>query len=51
MIKLLILNIFRMPATLIRSGVHRQMRVQRYNFFAKRTNIYWKSCTFAPDFT
>ena len=38
-----------MPATLIGSGVHRQMRVQRYNFFAKRTNIYWKSCTFAPE--
>ena len=38
-----------MPATLIGSGVHRQVRVQRYNFFAKRTNIYWKSCTFAPE--
>ncbi len=35
MIKLLILNIFRMPATLIGSGVHRQMRVQNYYIFSK----------------
>ena len=40
-----------MPSTLIIGGVHRQMRLQRYNFFAKPANISQKMCTFAPEIT
>ena len=39
-----------MPAALITDGLHRQMRVQRYEYFDYKPNISGKMCTFAPKF-
>lgn len=37
-----------MPATLIRSGVHHQMRVQNYYIFSNYQTFLRKSSNFAP---